>query len=462
MADIATVYLVNPRDDSLQILDEPLWYPDPLVRYGVAGIDYTGGDLLDPDEIYRTQRSVRMVVNFIAKSFAQVQLHAFTTDDKGDRTRLSDPADKLVRLLKSPDQVHTGYEFNLERSKDLALWERYAALKVSQPDGSVKLVRLPPKLWRFKRNKRDEPIGVVVANEVVELERFLWMDGYPAAERSPMAHLAELLVEERESAKHRVNLWAHGAQIDGVISRPVDAPEWTPTERERWRAGWIAAYTGRGASRAGGTPLLEDGMVYTPAKGFTSRELQQIEARKLATSEVAAAFGIAPQLVGVTGDANYSNVIAYRQMLYDDTLGPLFMQDSQAWNLRMVPDVNAGAFVEHNVAEKLRLSFEEQAEVLSTAIGGPWLTRAEGRRRQNLPYIEGSDLLIEPLNVGVLNPDGSSASDDADDLTLAEKLQKVYLAVGVVITRDEARGILGLAPSNPADFPTDPPGGETA
>jgi hypothetical protein len=57
--------------------------------------------------------------------------------------------------------------------------------------------------------------------------------------------------------------------------------------------------------------------------------------------------------------------------------------------------------VEANVASKLRGSFEEQASLLQTAVGGPYMTRAEARTVQNLPHLDGTDELIVPLNVVV-------------------------------------------------------------
>ena len=58
-------------------------------------------------------------------------------------------------------------------------------------------------------------------------------------------------------------------------------------------------------------------------------------------------------------------------------------------------------------------SLIEQAKVLSTAVGGPWMLRAEARASQNLPKIDGTDEIITPLNVlvgGQASPqDGETA-----------------------------------------------------
>jgi hypothetical protein len=56
-------------------------------------------------------------------------------------------------------------------------------------------------------------------------------------------------------------------------------------------------------------------------------------------------------------------------------------------------------YVEFDLTEKLKGSFEERASILQASVGGPWLTRNEARADNNLPPIEGGDELIVPLNV---------------------------------------------------------------
>ena len=59
---------------------------------------------------------------------------------------------------------------------------------------------------------------------------------------------------------------------------------------------------------------------------------------------------------------------------------------------------DATFYVEFNMQERLRARFEEQAAVTSKAIGAPWMTVNEGRVMNNLPKIDGGDVLSRPLN----------------------------------------------------------------
>ena len=61
--------------------------------------------------------------------------------------------------------------------------------------------------------------------------------------------------------------------------------------------------------------------------------------------------------------------------------------------------LGGSTYVEFDLTEKLKGSFEERASILQSAVGGPWLTRNEARADNNLPPIEGGDDMIVPLNV---------------------------------------------------------------
>jgi hypothetical protein len=86
-------------------------------------------------------------------------------------------------------------------------------------------------------------------------------------------------------------------------------------------------------------------------------------------------------------------------------------------NAFLVPKVAraSNAYVEFNIAEKLQGDFEEQATILSSSTGAPWMTRNEARARQNLSAIEGGDELVTPLNVltgGQASPRDSGSQNE--------------------------------------------------
>jgi hypothetical protein len=92
----------------------------------------------------------------------------------------------------------------------------------------------------------------------------------------------------------------------------------------------------------------------------------------------------------------------FRKQLYGDTLGSTISMIEDRINTFLVPRVTgtADAYVEFNIAEKLRGNFEEQAAALSSATGRPWMTADEARGINNMRSLGGDAAeLVTPLNV---------------------------------------------------------------
>ena len=394
-----------------ELLNETPVYAGFTQYIGDQLTHYVGDDFSDPDAMYRDQRAIRTVVNFIAHNCAHVEMLPFKLDSNGEREQVRTP--RARALLASPDRHATQYEFLRDQYKDLLLWEKFAAAKIRNTDGELVITRIPPRTFQFERYG-GRPVGIRIGDDRLDLDKFLWLDGYPAAAGAPMAHLADLLLEEHESSRFRADLWRRGAKVGGVIQRPAEAPDWSPAARKRFREQIDTKYTGSSATTAGGVMLLEDGMTYAPLDHMSARDAQQIEARKLSIAEVAAAYQVPPVFVGVLDNANYSNVKAYRGMLYSDVLGPLFKQVQQAWTLRVAVEMPGVDEFEHDIGEKVQLPFEEQLAALQSAAGQPILTVAEARKRVRQPYLPGTNKLAKPEKPAAPAPAPKPPEDDRD------------------------------------------------
>lgn len=399
--------------------------------------------LLDPAsmtaaQMWKTQPHFRTVVSFMARNIAQLGLHSFERDG-GDRRR--DRTSVLAQALRGPDAEMTEFELKFALVGDLSLFDRaywWAAPSSSRPSGWM-LRRLPPT-WVDPVMKNAWEVDYyrvfVKAGQPIKVpaDAVLAFPGYHPGKMtgsSPTVDaLRETLMEQVEAAKYRSQVWKRGGRVSSVIERPAGSPEWSKEARDAFREDWYAKFTGRG-SQAGGTPILEDGMKLTRID-FNAQEQQFVEAAKLSLVTVASAFHINPTMIGQNDGANYSNVREFRKMLYGETLGPLIAQIEDRINTFLVPRMEldpARFYVEFNIEEKLQGNFEEQAAVMSTATGAPWMTRNEARGLRNLPSIEGGDELVTPLNVlvgGHSSPrDGTTAGGgasapaagtDADDI----------------------------------------------
>lgn len=382
----------------LTVLERPI---APAISRVSLGVDYAA----DYAELWRTQPQVRTVVGFLARNIAQLGLPVFRRVSDVDRERLTDHP--LAALIKKPNARTTRYRLIDGLVNDLGIYDVACWAKLKQSDSTAGLLRLPPARIEPIGDSWAWPDGVKLRGTRGEvtftMEQVVLFRGYnPIDARwgvSPMETLRRVLAEEFHAGQYREQLWRNGARIPGHIRRPSKAPKWSNEARERFRADWRGLYTGNGPG-AGGTPILEDDMEFHPG-GITPEQAQYLEARKLTREEVASAFHIPLPMVGILDHATFSNIEEQHKQLYQDTLGPWLTMIQEEIALQLVPefDQSGDVYVEFNLAEKLKGSFEDQATSLQTAVGGPWLTRNEARARQNLPHIDGADELIVPMNV---------------------------------------------------------------
>jgi HK97 family phage portal protein len=381
--------------------------------------------------IWRTQPAVRTVIDFLARNIAQLGLHVFRRVSDTDRERLVDhPLAELISRPAPPEMKITRYRLVDSLIHDLGIYDDAFWLKVKAAGSPGALVRIPPWMvepidgdWlsagkyrvRGSQGHKDFP-----ADQVVHFRGYNPTD--PRVGSSPIETLRRILAEEHAATVYRDQLWRNGARFSGYIKRPVDAPDWSGPARNKFRQAWQAQYVGDGP-QAGGTPILEDGMDFTPA-AVTPQQAQYLEARKLTREEVAAAYHIPLPMVGILDHATFSNITEQHKQLYQDTLGPWLTMICEDIALQLLPDLDdsPGVYVEFNMAEKLRGSFEEQAQQLQTSVGAPYMTRNEARARLNLPQIDGGDALVTPLNVlvgGQASPRDSAPEPAAASLASA-------------------------------------------
>lgn len=358
----------------------------------------------DYAEIWRTQPQVRTVVSFLGRNIAALGLHTFERLSDTDRRRVTDHP--LPRLLGRPNPWTTRYRMVDALVQDLAVYDVAYLLKMLVASDVAALARLEPARVKPKGTggfmaEKFEYRGERGAKEF-DRDQVVHFHGYnptdPVNGSSPIEALRRILAEEWEAGRMREQTLRNGARFSGYLERPAGAT-WSDEARTKFSRDWQAQWSGNGP-QAGGTPLLEDGMKFTPA-GQNAEQLQYVQARQLTREEVAAAYHIPPPMVGVLDKATFSNISEQHKMLYQDTLGPWLTMICEELGLQLVPDFDDAdaLYVEFNLAEKLRGSFEDQATQLQASVGAPWLTRNEARARNNLPALDGGDELVVPLNV---------------------------------------------------------------
>jgi HK97 family phage portal protein len=423
----------------------------PVVVYNTAQHETVLGQSVE--ELWRTQPYLRTLVTFLARNVAQLGLQSFQRVTETDRRRLRD--DPLPQLLGRPNPSQTTYELIFNLVADLALWDEAIWLIRDDVNSPSKwnITPISPS-WINRRGGGDvfapewiefmvPGVGVPVQIPTSDLLWFHgWNPGRPSSASSPVEALKQILAEQISAQAYRQQVWQRGGRVGGFLSRPPGA-KWDRKTRESFQRQWQERYAGNDGAKAGGTPILEDGMTYQRV-GFSAHEDEWLDNAKLSFAMVASVYHVNPTMVGLLDNANFSNVREFRKQLYGDTLGSTISMIEDRINTFLVPRVTgtADAYVEFNIAEKLRGNFEEQAAALSSATGRPWMTADEARGINNMRSLGGDAAeLVTPLNVligGQASPVDSGSQNVVPDPEQPKSLTPAVKAVGVSIKSSDA------------------------
>lgn len=379
-------------------------------------------------ELYRTQDNLRAVVDFLSNSIAQLPLKVYVRDDEAKRKR--DRTSEAALLLWRPNDYMTQFEFVRGLVMEYFVFGAvYVWVVPSAESASGWDLHIVPTNWVMMSNNstayKPGTIRIyaqnggnavdIPENEFIQFKTY--SPGHPGGFLSPISALRQTLLEQVEAGKFRRQLWRSSGRLNAQIIRPKDVSPWDEKTKKAWVEAFREAW-GSGGSKAGSIPLMEDGMEIKPFQ-TSFKESEWSQSVVLSRESVAAAYGINPSLIWHSNTQTYASSKDNARALYAECLGPTIQMLQQRINAFLLPKIGAkpGTYVEFDIEEKLKWSFEERASILQSAVGGPWLTRDEARAELNLaplPNGQGKQI-ITPLNVtegGLAAPNDTHREDN--------------------------------------------------
>lgn len=417
-----------------------------MFRPKIYFYNITGGDaptrVMDYTAVrlYQSQDNLKSVVDFLSSSIAQLPLKVYVRDGETSRRRDRDSA--AAKLLWRPNPVQTMYEFIDALMHEFFLFGCVYvwAIPSTESESGWQMWIIPTTwIWDTKSENAyaESSIRVVAGSTgeavdipAAEFVRFWkYSPGNPGGYVSPISGLRQVLQEQIEAGNFRRELWHSSGRLNAQLLRPANVQPWDDQARERFIKAFRESW-GAGGSKAGSIPLLEDGMEIKPFQ-TSFKESQWYESVKLSREAVAAAYGVNPALIWHTDAQTYASSKDNARALYAECLGPVIQMLQQRINAFLLPMIGADpdTYVEFDLTEKLKGSFEERASIIQSAVGGPWMTRNEARADNNLPPIEGGDELIVPLNVvagGQASPQDTHM-DPQEPMTTIEAIEQASL-----------------------------------
>lgn len=367
--------------------------------------------------IYRRQLWTYILVNKLARAHARLPLKVY---ERGTDGRPEARGHPYAELLRRPSKTLDPFTFWEWTASTFNVYGEVYWRKVRDQGGRpVELLPTHPTKVRDPERRGNRLVYRVhlSASNVIEVDeadlvpfRTYNPDSITRG-LSPMEPLRSTLENEDFARRATSAFWRKGARPGYALSHPGTLSD-PAQQRLKSQFDSIAG----GADNTGATVVLEEGMKPEPLT-LTAEEAQYIETRKLNREEVCGAFDVPPPVVHILDNATYSNITEQMRSMYRDTMAPRLnkFEAVLATHLRgsirkgaSEPDFGDDVYAEFLMDEVLRGDFEARQEALSKA---DYMTIAEKRRIENLPFIEGTDRIV--INAASIPLDSLDAVTDA-------------------------------------------------
>lgn len=127
-----------------------------------------------------------------------------------------------------------------------------------------------------------------------------------------------------------------------------------------------------------GRPLLLEGGLDWREMSLTPKDMDFIEAKHSAARDIALAFGVPPQLIGIPGDNTYSNLAEARLALWEQTILPMVDGMCDALNNWLIPQFGGKLQLEYDTDAISALSIRRE-KVWERINNATFLSDAEKR-----------------------------------------------------------------------------------
>jgi len=171
-----------------------------------------------------------------------------------------------------------------------------------------------------------------------------------------------------------------------VYKGPEGAENLTAEQFERLKAELSSAYSGIANA---GRPLVLDGGLDWRSMSLTPSDMDFVEAKNGAAREIALAFGVPPQLLGIPGDNTYANFREANLAFWRQTVLPLVRKTASALSAWLGPQFG-GARLEVDAGAIDALAADRDA-LWARVTAATFLSEAEKRRALGLPAREAGD-----------------------------------------------------------------------
>lgn len=245
--------------------------------------------------------------------------------------------------------------------------------------------------------------------------------------RSPIDTLKENIGLAIALESFASRFFGQGTQTSGVIEYPGAL---TAEQAENLSNSFDKAH--KGYRKAHKTGILSGGASFK-ATQVANDEAQMLDSRRLAVEDIARAYRVPTDMIGLNNGGQSYNSIEQKQIAFvTHTLRPWLAKLEDAFST-LLPDF---AFLSFNTDDLLRGDYATRIEGYSKMLQNGVYSANEVRRKENLQPIDGGDVVRVPL--ANVNISAASLTEDETKVAMAQKL------IGLGFVPEDVLTVLGL------------------
>jgi HK97 family phage portal protein len=214
---------------------------------------------------------------------------------------------------------------------------------------------------------------------------------------------------------YAARFFGQGATTNGLIEFPGNL---TPEQAKQLVDSFDARH--KGFRKSHKTGVLSGGAKFVQTS-VENDKAQFIDSRRMAVEDVARAFNIPPHLLGLPGTNTYSSVEQNNIAFVTHTLRPIVQKLESAFTPLMAAEPGGStAFIKFTLDGLLRGDANSRFTAYSTGLQAGYLTINDIRRLEDLPPVEGGEIIRVPL--ANVNIDAAELVATDKRVSMAQKL----------------------------------------
>lgn len=293
-------------------------------------------------------------VSMLARSASSVKLMIY--DKKTNKKIENHP---LELLLNNPNPTQNGYEFfeSLYSYKllsgntyiqaillDKNIFKNPKELFILRPDRMTIIIdnnSSIPYAYKYKVNNNEKIFYVdkITGNaEILHIKNFNPINDWYGL--SPIEAASYSIDQHNEASKWNQSMLQNGARPSGALivkGNGDDSAFLTNEQFTRLKKQLNEEFSG---TENAGKPLLLEGGLEWMEMSLSPSEMNFLEMKNSCARDIALAFGVPSQLLGIPGDNTYSNLMEARLSMWEETIIPMIDNVVDALNKWLVPMFN--------------------------------------------------------------------------------------------------------------------------